>query len=552
MELSSFNESIKQLQDIEYALNASSIVAITDKKGNILHVNDQFCTISRYEKEELIGQNHRILKSDFHDKAFFRTMWKTIANGEIWHGEIKNKRKDGTYYWVDTTIVPFLDETGKPYQYISIRHDITALKEMKAKMKQIAYFDSLTSLPNQNYFTKWVNQPFACKPYSVFFIDIDRFKYINDHLGHQIGDSLLKELAHRLKNILKEEHFLCRKGGDEFVFVLEKEEELLLQEIKKAVSTPFCIGDEDVFLTASIGVCHETISKEHTMEMLVKYANHAMLEAKTTEGTSVSFYDTKKHEELENAFLMEEEIKTALERNEFQLVFQPLVTLENQKIIGAETLLRWHSPKLGNISPFYFIPLLEKSGLMTRVGNWVLEQALLQMKMWQEHGLVLEKIAVNVSPIQFNHPSFIEDVHTLLQKTNVDPSCLELEITESTILNKQKALDTLLSLKNIGVHLSIDDFGTGYSSLSYLKHLPIDTLKIDKSFLDDLDNDGKVIVNTIISMAKHLEFTVIAEGVEEKEQVQYLQLQDCHIGQGYYFGKPMDAQTFQQFIEKDS
>ncbi|MCM3397082.1 EAL domain-containing protein [Oceanobacillus profundus] len=541
----------QKLQDIKFALDASSIVAITDNNGIVTYANEKFCEISQYSEAELIGSNHNIINSGFHPSSFFKDLWETIQDGNVWRGEIKNKAKDGTYYWVDTTIVPFLTPDGEVYQYISVRHDITTRKEHEAYIERMAYTDPVTKLPNRNHFRKWVeNQPIQPQEVvAVLYLDLDRFKAINDNFGHDTGDAMLKTVANRLKECLTESDFISRQGGDEFIIILknnlsEHAIQALATTILKQIRLPYQIDDKQMSTSASIGISRQAyVSKEWPsitfIESIMKQADTAMYHAKRNGGNQYCFNTEDQNILLERNYQIDLELKEALGRNEFTVVYQPIVNLKNNKIVGLEALLRWHNKKLGFVAPNEFIPILEENGMIVPVGKWILATVCSQMKVWQEQGILLQRICVNVSPMQFKDKKFIHDLQEILNESLLDASYLEIEITEGTILDIETSSRTINKLKELGVNVSIDDFGTGYSSLSYLKRLPIDTLKIDKSFIDDLDRDGEIIANTIISMGKNLNFRVIAEGIESEDQLNYLKKQKCHEGQGYYFSKPI-------------
>lgn len=543
-----------KLRDIERALNESSIVAITDQRGDIQFVNDRFCKVSKYNRKELIGSNQSIVNSGYHSKEFMKDLWRTIGTGNVWKGEIKNRAKDGTYYWVDTTIVPFLNDKGKPYQYISIRHDITKRKRYEKIMEHMAYHDTLTSLPNRHYINKVLKEgKIKGKSHiALLYIDIDRFESVNDFFGHHIGDLILVEVANILKQSVRDlqiDGFISRYTGDKFVILIEdipNHEDLkqIVEEIQENLTRPLIVDKKQIDISIKIGVCHTALQEneivsEQYFDHLMEKASIALYFVKNSKEETYAFNTDEQNEKIEKFYTIDQDITYALERNQFFLVYQPLVSLKTQQIIGLEALLRWDHPTLGLIRPNEFIPLLEKREYIISVGEWIIETVCKQMKKWISEGVPLEMISVNVSPIQFSTKTFVSSIKKILERTGLDGKYLELEMTESTILHITDPARTLEELKALGIRVSIDDFGTGYSSLSRLNKLPIDTLKIDKSFIDHLDNNGEIIVDTIINMGKSLKYTVIAEGIETNDQVKYLTKQQCHIGQGYFFSKPV-------------
>ncbi|TXC89330.1 EAL domain-containing protein [Metabacillus litoralis] len=559
--------ALKNLKDIEFALNEASIVAITDHHGNINYVNKKFCVLSQYSHAELIGQNHRIINSGYHSRDFFNSMWKTISNGRTWHGEIKNKAKDGSYYWVDTTIVPFLDDDGKPYQYISIRNEITSRKEFEEEIKFLAYYDSLTKLPNRNlmekHFHTIVSYKEREKPLALLFIDLDRFKKINDTFGHSIGDRLLEKVAERLQHIFGDTAFVSRLGGDEFILLFDQIDQKTVIKLANKVLVkmiePFELNKHKIIVTTSIGISFATpddirnySSTAEFIETLIQQADIAMYHAKQQGGNRAQFNNPTINAAVKRTFNLENELQHALENEEFFIHYQPIVDLQNKDIVELEALLRWENSKYGYISPDEFIPILEETGLIRKVGKWILKTVSEQINSWHKQDIHLSKVAVNISPIQFNDENFIRDLHEILQETQLNPKYLNFEITENVLYDFNKSLDILYKLHNLHINISIDDFGTGYSSLSYLKFLPIDTIKIDKSFIDNLDEDGKMIVQSIITMGKNLHYTLIAEGIETEKQLEFLKMLGCERGQGYLFSTPLSTDAVTRLLGRNS
>ena len=556
------NRLLQKLTDIEFALNESSIVAITNKQGIITFVNDKFCETSKYTEEELIGSYHNIINSGYHSNQFFKKMWKTIGNGQVWKGEIKNKAKDGTYYWVDTTIVPFLNEDGKPYQYIAIRHEITKLKEYEERIRKIAYYDPLTSLANRNMISEWLESKRKQEQEQIaaLVIDIDRFKSINDNFSHDIGDVILKQVAKRLSSIVVNDDLLIREGADKFIVFLsdvQTQDDVLqmVNTIKKQLGVPFHVNHHRIILTISIGISmndivYDTRTEFEVLNQTIQQADNALYHAKLQFGNTHCFNTQAQNVEMERYIQLEIELRSALAEKQFQILYQPIISLDTGEITGVEALLRWHHPRLGMVSPDEFIPILEEIGLIIPVGNWIIHTVSEQIKTWHEKGINIPKVAVNVSPIQFQDIHFLNNIQNILETNGVAAKHIDLEITEGTILNIAQPKETLEEFRDIGLRISIDDFGTGYSSLSYLKKLPINTLKIDRSFISELDKQDEMIVQTIVNLGQNLDFEIIAEGIETKEQLAYLQSLDCHEGQGYYWSKPVTPAEIERIYQE--
>lgn len=801
----------KELADIQLALNVSTIIATTNSKGTITAVNQKFCELSKYNEEELLGQNHRILNSGYHSKEFFQEMWRTIGRSEVWKGEIQNKAKDGSLYWVGTTIVPFLDEKGKPYKYVSIRtditkrvsmenelqeamklnfsdtmsnlqngifkmkkdengsfiytmaegkllneigassenlfgktpievypeeianlkqrhyekafagnrvnyevelcgklvyvdvspikhgdevfeivgsvHDISELRSTQEKLqvnqqqyqslfehsqeyvitystsaqiidlnpraevifgitkkaipnltmrdlipdeyekirefyfnkavegnpqnfeleiinyegkryffnitllpiildKQIkgvysigkditeqkkiqevnaylAHHDELTKMPNRRWIDKKLHESLAMaeknhSKLAVLFIDLDRFKYINDTLGHLFGDRLLEVISSRILDVTNEKQFAARMGGDEFMVLLpaiqdQREAIDLANNLLQNLAAPLYIEDYELFVSASIGISIFPESGTTAVE-LMKKADMALYKAKEEGRNTFKVYDHSIDISNIQSLLLERDLRKAVLNNEFTAHFQPKVDAITGITIGAEALIRWVHPKLGNISPREFIPMAEETGLIIPIGKWMKRRVCEQLAVWRDEGIPLIPISVNISSTRFLQKSFSEDVRHLLEEYQLDGRLLVFEITENSLMkNEEYILKTLHELKDMGIKIFIDDFGTGYSSFNYLKSFKLDGIKIDQSFIQNISSQSENagITTAMIKMAQHLKMDVIAEGVETKAELSFLLDEGCRYVQGFYYGKPCPIEEFEKRFMRD-
>ncbi|MBT2598904.1 MULTISPECIES: EAL domain-containing protein [unclassified Oceanobacillus] len=547
---------------VQSAIDQTTMFSIIDVNGDLIYANDSFCKRLNYSEEDLFDKPfNRLLKSPSH----FHIV-EEHEKEAIWKEEIQIQTKDDTTCWFDAATVPYYDQFGNLEKMVTTYYDITARKHHEQYIEGIAYTDYLTKLPNQNQLYHWVdNQQININDVkAILYISLDRFKQINETFGKRIADKVITMVAERLQNFQTKENFLFRKDGDEFVVIVKEEldqEECMAkaENIVNKLRIPYKIQDRQISLTVSIGInfpYKSTYTNGHSkydgIETSLKQARKAMILAKKNGGNRYCIHTNQQKKTLERGYLIDLELKEALAREEFSIMYQPIINLKSHKVVGAEALLRWNNREFGFISPSEFIPKLEESGMIVPVGKWILENVCRRMKSWQEKGLLMQRISVNVSPIQFKDKYFVQDVKGILNKTMLDASYLEIEITEGTILNLESSMMTILELKSLGMHVSIDDFGTGYSSLSYLKQLPIDTLKIDKSFIDDLDRDGEIITNTIINMGKNLHFRIIAEGIESEKQLEYLKSQQCHEGQGYFFSKPVQPNEIMTMLLQQS
>ncbi len=547
------------------AIDQHALVSVADPFGRIIQANDKFCEVSGYSREELLGHDHRIINSGMHSSAFFVEMWATIARGEIWRGEICNRAKNGTLYWVDSAIVPLKDANGQIVRYISVRVNITKRKESEQHIQSLAYYDVLTGLPNRTLLHDRLGQLIAeshrdKQKFALLFIDLDRFKYVNDSMGHAVGDKLLQVVAQRLQECVREVDTVSRISGDEFIVLLRETDAKgaarVAGKILKVLTTPCDVGTLQIATHASIGISiyPDNADSEDEINTLIKHADVAMYRVKAEGRSNFLFFAPEMNFRAHQLFSMENDMRLALERNEFMLHYQPQANLISGMVCGAEALLRWKHPEKGFVAPAEFVPVAEETGQIIPIGEWVLRTACAQLAEWRRQGMSLFPISINLSISQLRQPQLAQMIIAVLEETGLHPNDLELEITEGVMMNEAEAsMAFLAQMHELGVQLAIDDFGTGYSSLSYLKKMPLDRLKVDQSFVRDVatDENDAAIVRSIISLGHQFKLQVIAEGVETLEQLDFLRARGCDEIQGYYYSHPLPAEEFAIFINSN-
>jgi diguanylate cyclase (GGDEF)-like protein/PAS domain S-box-containing protein len=544
------------MEDINYktAVDAIAIYTETDLNGMIIHVNQLFCDISGYSKEELIGQNHRILNSGCHSREFFEEMWLTISTGNIWRGDICNRAKNGSLYWVASAIMPLMDsQTGLPVKYLSIRFDISDRYALQVMLEFQAQHDVLTGLANRHLLQHRLEQLILetdqeGKQLALCFVDLDGFKGINDKLGHGAGDQLLKLVSQRLSGSVKSSDLVARLGGDEFVILLtqvsnQKDARLVMDRILATLARPYSLSGESVEISGSAGLTiypHDNVNTD----TLLRHADQALYQAKQTGRNRCVIFDVVKDTNTSANFQVLANVSKALRSGELLLYYQPKLNMRAGNVVGFEALLRWLHPTDGLVPPMSFLPLLEESELIIDIGEWVIDQALDQLEEWTKDGKSWS-ISVNIAAHHFHQENFVERLRYILHKhPSVDPRCLDLEVLESVAMRDiSQVQKTMKECQALGVTFSLDDFGTGFSSLSYLKYLPTETLKIDKAFIHDILNDADdlALTEAIIALSSVFNRSVIAEGVELPEHGVLLLRLGCDVAQGYGIARPMPA-----------
>jgi diguanylate cyclase (GGDEF)-like protein/PAS domain S-box-containing protein len=536
-------------------------IIVTDADNLIKAVNPAFSRITGYESEEVIGRSPKILSSGRHTDAFYEQLWSSVLQNGYWSGEIWNRRKDGSVFPEWLSIAAIKSDDGLVKEYVAVFSDITKHKQDEEKIRYQANFDALTGLPNRSLLTDRLSQAILSAnreewKLGLLFVDLDQFKVVNDTFGHVVGDELLQQVASRIRDCVREADTVARFGGDEFVILLQDIEDpdvavTISSKVIEAVTKSFKLYGREIFIGASIGI---TIYPEDaaTADALLRNADMAMYQAKAHGRNTYQFFTASMQRQTIERQQLEQDLRLSIERDELEVYYQPVVHSETGRVSSLEALLRWNHPKKGLINPDVFIPIAEDSGLIGGIGRWVMRQACNQLSQWRQFGHDELKIAVNLSSRQRKLGFDAKFMQGILQESGLPAEAVTLEITESLLMrDTEETVGWLGEIKQLGVSLSVDDFGTGYSSLSYLKRFPVDALKIDRSFVSDLpaDPESVSLVNTIIAMAKSLKLGLVAEGVENQQQVDFLLAAGCDLLQGFHFGRPMTAEALSRWLE---
>jgi diguanylate cyclase (GGDEF)-like protein/PAS domain S-box-containing protein len=550
------------LSDKVFTFTAEAIM-ITDSRNRIVSVNQAFTRMTGYTLEDAKGRDPVFLSAGNLDNNFYAEMWQAIDDTGHWEGELWDRRKDGTFYpkWLSINAVTE-PGSGEVTHYIGIFSDITLRKQQEDHIRHLAFHDPLTGLPNRSLFQDRLRHALAesrrdMLPVALMLLDLDHFKYVNDTLGHYMGDRLLKEISLRLVRSVRESDTVARLGGDEFVIILNSIHDLrdvvhVVEKITSELARPISINSHQFRVAASLGIAMYP-DDATTIDDLMRCADTAMYHAKGRGRGNYQFFTPRMNEAAHERVMIEEHLRRGLDQQEFELFYQPKISLNPYRLVGCEALLRWNHPDWGMVLPTRFIPVAEDSGLILPLGEWVIDEACRQARKWLDDGLGMQ-VAVNLSGRQFRDSNLVLKIRQALEGEGGISRWIELEITESTLIEgASHAAQTLHDLHLLSLPLAVDDFGTGYSSLSYLKTFAIDTLKIDKSFVDGIDNDPNdaTIIRAVISLAHELGIKVVAEGVEDAGQLRFLKDQHCDMIQGYYFSEPLRADDFEAYAQRE-
>lgn len=565
------NDSLEKLNSIsKYPIalmtkifeNVSEGIMITDKYKRIEMVNPAFEFVTGYKRDEVNGKTPAVLQSGVHELQFYLDMWQKIRQEGIWQGEIWNRRKTGDIYPEWLTIVGVANDEGEITNYCGIFTDLSERKIVENELEKRLLTDSLTDVSNRFAYIERMDNLLESTStishsvqHAVYFLDLDRFKQINDTLGHSVGDTILVEVAKRLKTLLKNKDIIARYGGDEFIITLTnvknaKEAANFAEKIIGIIEQPLDINGQDIFISTSIGISMYPSDGE-TTEQLIHCADKAMTYSKKNGLNDYAFYFDELKTDSQRVLLLDSELRRAIENREFELHFQPKISMANEEIQGLEALVRWNSERLGFVSPAEFIPYAEETGLIIPLSEVIIEKACEAVIEMRQCGYKTS-VAINISSIHFKQQNFLDSIQAILERYNTPASNFEIEVTERTVMNSaNETVSKLVRLKKMGFKISIDDFGTGYSSLSYLVRFPLDYLKIDRSFIQHIGSldEKQAVVDAIIQMSHRLKMKVVAEGVEQAQQVDILRKMNCDIIQGYYYSKPLPLHELIEFME---
>lgn len=538
-------------------------VVITNKHGVIEYANDSVARITGYSIEEIIGKTPSIWKSYKYNRDFYKNIWDTILSGKPYQNVIINRKKNGELFHLNQSISPLKSEDGEILYFVSTGKDITENVVLEDKLYYLSHYDMITGLPNRTEFSRRITQAITnaeldTRKVAVLIMDINKFIFINETFGTEIGDMVLRNIGNQLSKAVGKKNVVARIGGDEFGIILKdiKSSEdifVYIDKIYKLIQQPVRVGEQEIVLSMSMGISiYPNDGKD--MKQLISKTEIALSQARRSETNKYMFYGEHMNSDAKNFLLMENKLLKAIKNEEFIVFYQPYFNLRTHELEGIEALVRWEDKESGIISPGIFIPILEETGLIKEVGRQIIKIVCRQLRQWLDQGYEVVPVAINLSPVQFRSSTLLKDIMEAVEEYELNPNLIVFEITESTFMQDIAATyEVLREMKNAGFTISIDDFGTGYSSLSYLKKFPVDHLKIDLSFIRDItkDTDDKAIVNAIISMAHHLNLKTIAEGIEEEEQLRELFYLQCDIGQGYYWSRPVPAHKVESFLKYD-
>jgi len=537
-------------------------IFITDADNVITSINPAFTVISGYSEQQALGQSPSILSSGYHDEQFYHALWIDLEKKGAWQGEVWNRHSEGHIFPTWQSITAIRDDDNNTIQYVSIFSDISKRKESEELIKYQANYDSLTDLPNRHLFGDRLQSAIKKAERSNTFValmllDLDRFKWINDTLGHRAGDFVLQETARRLESAVRGSDTIARLGGDEFTVILPELEkgvdaEIIAEKIFTSFLEPIIFEGNEVFISSSIGISIYPDDGED-VETLQMNADSAMYSAKDEGRNRFHFFTPLMQAEAERRLVLINYMRKALDGEEFSVYYQPVIDVVGHRVASAEALIRWNQPKLGFVSPAEFIPLAEETGLIRPIGDWVVQRVAQDMHQWQEQGVSPMHISINKSPAEFSKETCDEAWNDIFNKYKVPLSLITVEITETVFMETGRSyISTLKQMQKLGMQISLDDFGTGYSSLSYLKRFPVDILKIDREFINDLSADPSdaLLVETILTLAEKMQIKVIAEGVETEDQLNFLKQNNCQYIQGYFYSKPLPRKEFEKFVRE--